>query len=327
MSKPCPVKAIVSWAACSVRGEVFRRFRIELLWALFPAVSAVVLVTLLAELKIIEFTFSVRDVHTFIALLVLLLAISVSSGLILRVIMRRRQRKSAQEALVSFTEDRARFLRRLDHEIKNPLMGIRIALDNVAEVTDLEERRQIRSAIYEQIDRLNRLISDLRKISEFDRLSIEQLPIDTSALLHDAFNLALEHELAPVRHLSMDIPETLPEVCGDYDLLLLAIYNVINNAIKYSHEGAEVCLQASRTGDKIRISITDTGIGIAAKDLPFVWDELYRAESVKETAGYGIGLALVKRIIGRHSGSVSLTSQLGIGTEVAITLPTTPVSK
>ncbi len=303
------------------------KFRVDWLWALFPALTAVILVTLLAKFKVIEFTFSVRDVHTLIVLIALLLAIGVSSALILREVMRHSQHASDRKAVETFADDRARFLRRLDHEIKNPLMGIRTALDNLAETTEADEKLWIRSAIYEQIDRLNRLISDLRKISEFDSRDIEQLPIDTSGLVRDAFNVALEHEQAPMRRLHIDIPETLPNISGDYDLLLLAVYNVMNNAIKYSNEGDEVCLCATNTDDKIKISITDTGVGIAAIDLPYVWDELYRADNVKGTSGSGIGLALVKRIIERHGGTVAITSQLGAGTEVAIILPTTSVSK
>ncbi len=310
-----------------MKGKVLNKFRLELLWALLPALSAVIAVTLLAELKVIEFTFSVRDIHTFLVLIAVLLAFGVSSGLILREIIRLRQRSSDRKALEAYMEDRARFLRRLDHEIKNPLMGIRTALDNLAETTDPDERHEIRTAIYEQIDRLNRLISDLRKVSEFDNRKIERLPIDTVALLYDAFNVASEHELAPSRRLHIDIPETLPVIYGDYDLLLLAIYNVLNNAIKYSHENDEVRLRALVADGVILVSVSDTGIGIAPKDLPFVWDELYRSENVKGTDGHGIGLALVKRIIERHGGAVSIESQPNAGTTVQMTLPPAAVSE
>ena len=226
-----------------------------------------------------------------------------------------------KELQVQYAEDRARFLRRLDHEIKNPLMGIRTALDNLAETTDSDQRRQIRNAIYEQIDRLTRLVSDLRKIGELDNREIEHLPLDTLTLLQEAFSIATDHEQAPKRRLHLDIPESLPVICGDYDLLLLAIYNVMNNAIKYSVEDDDIALRAASIDEYITISISDTGPGIPAKDLPYVWDELYRLESSKGISGSGIGLALVKRIVERHNGAVAIKSQVDQGTTVSINLP------
>ena len=142
------------------------RFRIEWLWALLPAFVGVITVAILAQFRIIEFDFSIQDVDTFIIFLGLLLTIGISSVLISREAMRQVQRRSDQKAFENFTEDRARFLRRLDHEIKNPLMGIQTALDNLAETSDPEQRRQIRDAMNEQIDRLARMVSDLRKIGE-----------------------------------------------------------------------------------------------------------------------------------------------------------------
>ena len=297
------------------------RFKSQWLWALFPAFLGVIIVALLAEFKIIEFDFSINDVDTFIILMGLLLTIGLSSILISREAMRQMQRRSDQQALAAFAEERARFLRRLDHEIKNPLMGIRTALDNLAETADFDQRQQIRSAIYEQIDRLTRLVSDLRKIGDLDRREIEQFPVDTITLLQDAFTIATEHDLASSRHLHLDIPHALPAVFGDYDLLLLAIHNVIHNALKYSVEGDDISLSAASADNQIVIRIHDTGPGITAKDLPYVWDELYRSESVKGTSGSGIGLALVKRIIERHNGNVAIESQVDQGTTVSITLP------
>jgi two-component system, OmpR family, sensor kinase len=161
----------------------------------------------------------------------------------------------------------------------------------------------------------------LRKIGELDYREIEYLPVDTITLLREAFSIAADIEQAPKRHLHLEIPESLPMVCGDFDLLLLTIYNVMNNAIKYSAEGDDISLYAASANGQIVISIADTGSGIAPNDLPYVWDELYRSERVKGTGGSGIGLALVKRVIERHNGAVAINSQVDQGTTVFINLP------
>ena len=153
------------------------------------------------------------------------------------------------------------------------------------------------------------------------------MPIDTSALLRDAFCIASEQEQAPQRHFCLEIPQELPKIQGDYDLLLLAIYNVLNNAIKYSFDGDQIRLQAQSNNNLIIISISDTGPGIAIEDLPYVWDELYRSENVKGTSGSGIGLALVRRIIERHGGVVSIESTINRGTTVYMVLAEAAVSE
>jgi len=297
------------------------KIRIEWLLAILPAFVGVFIVVLLEELHELEFDFTINDLDTFIILFGLLITVILAAILISREMMKQIRILSDQKAIQIFTEDRARFLGRLDHEMKNPLLGIRLALDNLAETTDVEHRQQIRYELYGQIDRLNRLVSDLRKIGDLDNQKLEWLSIDTTSLLQDVFHYAQDHEEASLRDMKIMIPDSLPLIIGDYDLLLLAIYNVLNNAIKYSHDGDKIDLRASTNDDAITISISDTGSGIADEDLPYVWDELYRSEAVKGIVGRGIGLSLVRRIIERHFGNVQITSELGRGTTVTLRLP------
>lgn len=295
--------------------------RIAWLWALSPLVVGVVLVLLLAEFKLIEFHFSIHDVDTFILFSGLLATTLISFAVLVRSAIRRMQRETESRLRAAFAEDRIRFIRRLDHEIKNPLMGIQTALDNLSQESDVVRRQAIRRSILEQIDRMARLVADLRRIGDIEQNPIERLPVDAVALLHDAFHLAAEDDLAADRKLFLDVPANLPTITGDADLLLLAVHNVLVNALKYTRPGDRIRLAARAEEDCLEVAVNDTGPGIEPDDLPYVTDELYRSPRVKDIAGSGIGLAMVRRIADLHNGRVKLDSISGRGTTVVLSLP------
>lgn len=295
--------------------------RLAWVWALSPAVFGLCMVILLAEFSLIEFHFSIHDVDTFIWFLGLLLTIIVSSVLLSREGIRLIQLRTASQYQSKFTEDRVRFLRRLDHEIKNPLMGIKTALDNLADTTDSVGRREIRQGINKEIDRLTRLVADLRKIGDMQHHEIEQLPVNVDLLLDEAFTMASDELQWQDRELQFVKLDFMPPIKGDYDLLLLAIHNVLNNAIKYTRTGDKICLSADCDDTQLIISVRDSGPGICPEDLPHVWEELYRSQHVKDVEGSGIGLAMVRQIIKRHGGNSTIHSTVGMGTTVKLHLP------
>lgn len=296
------------------------------LWALLPTLFGLLLVLLLAEFQLLEFHFSIHDIDTFILFTGLLTTVLISFILLSREGIRRIQLNSEHELRTAFREDRIRFLRRLDHEIKNPLMGIQTALDNLSHEQDPNKRLKISSAIHDQIDRLSRLIADLRRIGDMEHHEIEHLPVDTDMLLNDAFNMIVDEGQDSQRQLTLDLPDDLPRIMGDYDLLLLALHNILNNAMKYTNKDDEICLAAHKDDNCLQITVKDSGPGILPEDLPYVMDELYRSEQVKEIPGSGIGLALVKRIIKRHKGKITIESTPNRGTVVVICLPLESVS-
>ncbi len=221
-------------------------------------------------------------------------------------------------------EDRRRFLRRLDHELKNPLTAIRAGLANLAEMPSGEPRQEALTSVEAQALRLSRLSSDLRKIAELEVRLVEHSPVDVQQLLRDAFSMAQDQPVAAERNLNLSIPQApwpLPKVRGDFDLLLLAVHNLLENALKFTRPGDTLELRAFEDGSEIVIEVADTGPGIPEDEQPHVWEELYRGEAGRGIPGSGLGLALVRAIAERHNGRVTLRSRVGQGTVFSLRLP------
>jgi two-component system OmpR family sensor kinase len=254
----------------------------------------------------------------------LIIGLGLSGLAALVFILLDRSSRARRQAAAVAADDRRRFLRRLDHELKNPLTAIRAGLANLAEASSLVARREALTSVEAQTLRLSRLSADLRKLAELEVRLVEHSPVDVSALMRDAFSMSQESPGAGGLHLNLSIPRApwpLPKVRGDYDLLLLAVHNLLDNALKFSRPGDTLELRAFEDGSDIVIEVADTGPGIPDDEQPHVWEELYRGEAGRGTPGSGLGLALVRAIAERHNGSVSLRSRLGQGTVFSLRLP------
>lgn len=212
-------------------------------------------------------------------------------------------------------EELQRFLRRLDHELKNPLTAIRFALANLA--CDDQDQAVIAS-IESQILRISHLITDLRKLADLDQLAVEMLPVEVEPLLTEAVALGQENTPDREHHITVEVG-TSNRVRGDKYLLLLAVYNLIDNALKFTPPDTAIRVETWDDGDYVAIAVADNGPGIPPDDLPHVWEELYRSQTVRHIAGSGLGLAMVKAIVERHGGSVELLSTNG--TTITLYLP------
>ena len=108
---------------------------------------------------------------------------------------------------------------------------------------------------------------------------------------------------------------------ADRTRLRQVLANLIENAVKYTPSGGCIAIEGAATGREITLTVRDTGIGIAAADLPFVWDRLYRADASRSARGAGLGLSLVKAIVEAHGGRVHVESTVGEGSAFSVTLP------
>jgi len=208
-------------------------------------------------------------------------------------------------------EKRRNFMRRLDHEIKNPLTGLRGALVNLKEEKTDEERERAVGNANRAVERLIRLLTDLRKLSDLEERSIERFAVDVPELLDDvvtAVRVIPAYEGRDVTLLIPKVPSPFPTITGDRDLLLLSVYNLVENALKFTSKKDSVEVRALEDGRTIVIEVADSGAGIPAEDLGSIFEELYRGSNARGTEGSGLGLALVNRIATLHGGGVGVRS-------------------
>jgi len=234
-----------------------------------------------------------------------------------------RQEQHRLDLLSRAGDDRMRFLRRLDHELKNPLTAIRAGLANIAEAPGEEARQEAIHSVELQAVRLSSLSANLRKLADLETQEVERAPVDMAVLLRESFDLA-HSQAGESRRLSLSIPEApwpLPQVSGDPDLLFLAVHNLLDNAVKFSRPDDRVEMRAFEDGSSLVIEVADTGPGIPEDEQQHVWEELYRGEGARGIPGSGLGLALVRTIAERHNGQVTLRSRFGQGTVVRLKLP------
>jgi signal transduction histidine kinase len=236
----------------------------------------------------------------------------------------RQHRQVMRRTMTAAAEDRRRFLRRLDHELKNPLMAIRAGLANFANAPTAATRQAALSTVETQTVRLSRLTTDLRKIAELETRPLERSMVDVEQMLKDVVEVNREKPGAGGRKMRLIVPQApwpLPVISGDWDLLFLAFHNLVDNAIKFCQPGDAIEVRGREDGASVVVEVADTGPGIDAAELPHVWEELYRGERGRAAPGSGLGLAMVRAIVERHDGSVRLNSKVNQGTVVTVRLP------
>ena len=218
-----------------------------------------------------------------------------------------------------------RFLQRFDHELKNPLTAIRFALVNLDSDQTPRQRAAVIQSIEAQIMRISHLLNNLRKLANLDQITIENLAVNIGELTEETLFLIQEQYNIRHRTITVDV-ETNQSLYGDKYLLLIALYNVIENALKYTESSAHIAVRIYDAAERIVIEVMDDGPGIPAEDVPHVCEELYRSPTVRHIDGNGLGLALVKVITEKHHGEVQIVSEEGSGTTVRLLLPTEKTS-
>lgn len=274
----------------------------------------------------------VVDIKIDEGLIIILVGAMLSGMIAINVLSQRWLRlmhaQNMAQARAETAEEHRRFLNRLDHELKNPLMAIRAGLANLSGTTDDRERATILEGIDTQTQRLGHIVADLRKIAEIGGRPLEEMVVDLNDLLHDVIAIAQDDPQARARQITVTLPQppaSLPHVRGDADLLLLALHNLLGNALKFSRPGDHLNLRGYAAGDAVIIEVNDTGPGIPEAEQTLIWEELYRGRGAQGIPGSGIGLALVHTIVERHRGSISLCSAPEQGTTFTIQLPVAPI--
>ena len=221
------------------------------------------------------------------------------------------------------------FISSVSHELRTPLTAIKGWGETVRDsvYTDHALVTKGIDVILREAERLSGLVEELLDFSRMQsgRMVYKMEKLDILAELGEAVCMYEEAAKKAGVTLIYHEPESLPGVVGDSNRLTQVFVNIIDNAIKYNHEGGVVQIRAAADEDGIRISVSDSGVGIPAADLDKVKEKFYKANQT--VRGSGIGLAVADEIVRHHQGTLTLESAEGIGTTVTVLLPAVAESK
>jgi len=231
-----------------------------------------------------------------------------------------RELERADQQRRSLTADIAHELRTPLHIIQGNLEGI---LDGVYEPT-LDQIE----VLVDETRSLVRLVDDLQTLSlvETGQLPLEHKPVDITELLEDVFTSFSGQAEAAGIELRLEIdgdPEELI-VPGDAGRLDQVLSNLVANALRYSSSGGSITLRSEPVGKQVRITVSDTGVGIPAADLEFIFDRFWKGDRARSHAGgsgSGLGLAISKKLVEAHGGKINVESVAGSGTSLMVDLP------
>jgi two-component system sensor histidine kinase NblS len=223
-------------------------------------------------------------------------------------------------------EAKSQFISNVSHELRTPLFNIKSFIETLTEfgedLSDMEKREFLETANHET-DRLTRLVNDVLDLSRLESSRNYNLDaIDIGQLIEQTLRTYQLNARDKGLELNSEIEASLLPILGHYDLLLQVLTNLVGNSLKFTPAGGKVVIRAYKiTRDnppesvKIRVEISDTGIGIDAEDQNAIFDRFYRVENrVHTLEGTGLGLSIVKNIIEKHYSKINLISEVGIGT-------------
>lgn len=222
-------------------------------------------------------------------------------------------------------EMRRDFIANASHELKTPITIIRGFAEALHENPHLSEeiQKEITSKIMRNCQRMTNLIKDLLTLADIENIPISRLSYcDLYELIKHCRSMVME--LFPDSQIEIEkMDEIDARLVADANLLELAFINLIENAAKYSNKPAKIHILLENCGNGIRVAISDQGIGIPAADQEHIFDRFYTVNKAhsQKMGGSGLGLSIVKTIIEKHSGTISLHSELGKGSTFTILLP------
>lgn len=233
---------------------------------------------------------------------------------------------SMSEKIESLDQARNQFVSNASHELKTPLATMKILIESLIYQPEMETglRTEFLSDINREIDRLSSIVTDLLTLVRMDvkdvKLSRENMSL--AELVKDT-----EHLLKPMaekRHQTLVL--SLQDECdmyADRTKLQQVVYNLMENAFKYTQEGGQITVTLQKSGRDAVLKVKDNGPGIAAEHLPHIFDRFYRVDKARsrEAGGTGLGLAIVHQLVMLHGGEIHVESEVGKGTTFTVELP------
>jgi two-component system phosphate regulon sensor histidine kinase PhoR len=226
---------------------------------------------------------------------------------------------------------RSEFVANVSHELRTPLTIIKGYAETLLgenNQQDAETVKKILTIIDKEAERLARLLKDLLNLSRIESRKgvMKKQEVNIKQVVAEARGLLQAQAREKALNLNLRLPEEeLKSIKGDSDWLLQLFIDVIDNAIKYTPQGGSIDIKIEQRSKEVLVSVSDTGIGIPTKNLPYIFERFYRVDKgrSRRLGGTGLGLAIVKHIVDAHNGRVEVKSTVGVGTTFYIYLPST----
>ncbi len=230
------------------------------------------------------------------------------------------------EKLESLDQSRNQFVSNASHELKTPMTTLKIMLQSLIAQPDMpaELRTEFMQDMDHEIDRLTGIVNDLLTLTRMDShaMTLKLGSLDLCELAQSTLRRLEPMAEQRGQRLTADLSESLL-LTADGAKLEQVMYNLVENAVKYTPEGGHIHVAVFRTGKQAVFAVTDDGPGIPAEDQPHIFDRFYRVDKARsrETGGTGLGLSIVKQIVALHHGTVTVESQEGAGSTFRVELP------
>jgi len=235
------------------------------------------------------------------------------------------QREATEAEVLRRTDElRKALLNAVSHDLRTPLSSIMASAGSLRQddVSWTEDQRgEFAAAIETEAQRLNRLVGNLLDLSRIEAGSIrpEKSWYDLSSLINEVAGRL--RAVTAGHRLVINVPDGLPPVMFDYVEIDQVISNLIENAVKYTPAGTEVCVSARAAGDQVEVEVADRGPGIPEAIIPRLFDAFYRASDSGRAQGSGLGLAVAKGLVEAHGGGIRVENREGGGARFVFTLP------
>jgi signal transduction histidine kinase len=210
------------------------------------------------------------------------------------------------------------------HELRTPLSNLRGYLEALRDGMIKPDAKAIRS-LGEEAVLLSRLVDDLQELSlaEAGKLKLKCQAEDIAELINQAVTVVQAQATRRGVSVSIELPDKLPAVNIDSHRIIQVLRNLLENAVAHTDEGGSITVAAKKLDSWVEVSVTDTGEGIPAKDLPNIFERLYRVDKsrARATGGSGLGLTIAKRLVEAHGGKIEARSKVGKGSRFSFTIP------
>ncbi len=261
------------------------------------------------------------------ALMIASSIMAIACGAILAILVSRRLARQfrAVEAATAAAEEAAKareeVLAVVSHDLRNPLQAISMSATLVEETSRGGAGARYVRTIHNAAERMRHMIDELLEASriDHDQIELHREPVTSGQLLDEAVELF--RETARARHVELTYEAPTVQVLADRERVLEILSNLLGNALKFSPNDTRIAARAEPSGDAMRFSIADDGPGIAADQIPHLFDRFWQGDRKKRRDGLGLGLYICKRLVEAHHGAIGCDSTLGAGTTFWFTLP------